>query len=99
MVNTDGLRVFDDGGKALDRYTVCYEPLSEYEKASLLQLKHHSHKTVDNLWHAFALSAKPDWPLGVSLYTHADPSYCGEEIEFEELPERVQKHVLERLAD
>lgn len=47
-----------------------------------------------------SLSAYPDWPLGVSMWGECIPGeHLGEEIQLEDLPERLREHVLERIEE
>lgn len=99
MADTNRWRVFDNGGASADRYTVCYERLSASERRALVGLRGWNADNVNRAWNAFALSKRPSSPGGVSQYTICvlPNERIGEEIDFEDLPENVQEHVLMRL--
>jgi len=81
------LAVYDFGDSVADRYTVITdEPDYSYGR-----------ETVGHM--ALSLSHDCDMPNGFSQWCSVLPgAYLGIQIRFDDLPERVQKHALERLA-
>jgi hypothetical protein len=81
-------KIFDNGGKTIDRYTVVFAE------------KQFDVSTGRRLNIELGLSVDPTWPLGFSQWglcrIDAD---MGDEIKFSDLPENVQKHVLERMEE
>ena len=76
-------KVYDNGGKTIDRYTVLTEPYHFGKSCECLGLS-------DNPSHPQGFSQWGDCYEGPQL---------GKEISFEELPKNVQDHVLQRLLD
>lgn len=80
------LAVYDYGDKVADRYTVILDPKRGFERER------------DGLYQALGLSSNPSHPQGVSMFTtSAMGRNIGRKIAWEELPEKVRKHVAARL--
>ena len=77
-------KIYDNGGKTIDRYVVLTEP-------------YHFGKSCE----ALCLSDNPTHPQhGVSMWGEAyDGKHLGKEVSFDNLPENVQSHILDRLAE
>jgi len=76
-------KIFDNGGETVDRFAV----------VTSIKRYYAGYWSYD----ALALSSNPDWPRGFSQWcTVVLGKHLGKEIRFEDLPENVQKHVLER---
>ncbi len=74
------VRLYDNGGKTLDRYTAIY--MDEVERPGL--------------YSARGMSEQPFSPQGFGCYTSAMPGrHLGKRIKFEELPVDCQKLVLQ----
>jgi hypothetical protein len=85
----DGIEVYDNGGRSYDRYTVVLtNKANEYDE--------HGRPVFDSL----GLSHNPDDPQGFSQWGQAllGP-HLGEPVELTNLPENVQKHIKQRLAE
>lgn len=76
------IRIYDNGGKSFDRYTVVF--MDEVERT-----------TVDGkLYAALAMSAFPFHPQGFGQHTSAMPGkHLGRRIKFDDLPQDCQKCV------
>jgi len=77
-------RIYDNGGKTLDRYTVVY--MFEVERPGL--------------YGARGMCSHPTSPQGFGCYTSAMPGrHLGKRISFDKLPIDCQKLVLADLED
>lgn len=73
---------YDNGGKTFDRYTIVFDSYLD-----------------DDMYECLGLSSEPNSPQGFSQFdTCQMGEHLGRELNFEELPENVQKHVLGRIA-
>ena len=71
------IRIYDNGGKTLDRYTVLYMDLPR-ERDGTIQAR--------------AMSDRPFHPLGFGQWTSAIPGrHLGKRIAFEQLPKDCQQ--------
>lgn len=74
------VRIYDNGGKTLDRYTAVYMKQPERERG---------------IYAARGMSENPFHPQGFGLYCSAMPGrHLGRRIAFEQLPPDCQKAVL-----
>jgi hypothetical protein len=79
------IRIFDNGGKTADRYTVVY--LSMPDSRDIFH-----RQTFESL----GMSAEPFHPQGVGMHGAAIPgSHLGKRIRWEQLPVDCQKAVLQ----
>lgn len=79
------VRIYDNGGKTLDRYTAVYMNHPEYMAGS---------------YAARGMSERPFHPQGFGQFCIAMPGrHLGKRIKFEELPKDCQKLVLQDLGD
>lgn len=77
------LRIYDNGGKTIDRYTVLFMDQPE-----------HQHNTFS----ALAMDSTPFHPQGFGQHCTAMPGrHLGRRIEFKDLPTDCQKLVLQDL--
>ena len=77
------IRIYDNGGKTIDRYTVVYMDCPE----------------GGGLYGARGMNAHPFHPQGFGQYCAAMPGrHLGLRITFEELPRDCQRAVLQDLA-
>lgn len=77
------VRIYDNGGKTVDRYTVVYMDCQEGR----------------GLYGALGMSAQPFHPQGFGQHCTAMPGrHLGLRITFEELPQDCQRAVLRDLA-
>jgi hypothetical protein len=88
-MSIEKIKVFDNGGKTFDRYTVVF-PLETY--------------TNTPYYPYIAMSGDPTHPLGFGQhgeirYPAGRLSHLGKRIKFSELPEACQRVVLRDLAD
>ncbi len=78
------IRIYDNGGKTADRYTVVYMDEPEGK----------------GLYGARGMSEHPTHPQGIGMYCSAMPGkHLGNRIAFEDLPSDCQKVVLQDLKD
>lgn len=81
----DKIRIYDNGGETIDRYTVVY--MDEPER---------SHGNFA----ARAMSEDPFHPLGFGQWCSATPGpHLGRRIKFEDLPTDCQKLVLQDVGN
>ena len=75
-------KIFDNKNKTIDRYTVLTEPW-------------YNGKSCDSL----SMSDNPDSPLGFNQYTGDvyEGSELGKEISYNQLPESIQRAIMEGL--
>lgn len=79
------VRIYDNGGKTLDRYTAVYMDQPEYRQGT---------------YAARGMSTHPFSPQGFGCFTSAKPGrHLGKRIKFEELPKDCQKLVLQDLGN
>jgi len=79
------VRLYDNGGTTVDRYTAVYMDEPEYKPG---------------VYAARGMSARPFHPQGVGLYCTAMPGrHLGKRIRFDELPEDCQRLVLQDRGD
>lgn len=80
MTMTSTLRIYDNGGRTYDRYTI-------------IPPQHARHwRGRDGLWPALAASRDPFHPCGFGQHTEAQPGrHLGERIEWGDLPAAVQR--------
>jgi hypothetical protein len=77
------IRVYDNGGKTVDRYTVVYMDAPER----------------NGLYEAVAMDAQPFHPQGFGQHTSASPGrHLGKRIGYEDLPDDCRKVVLRDLG-
>lgn len=80
------VRIYDNGGKTLDRYTAVYMHLIENKNAKLFSAR--------------GMSENPFHPQGFGCWTSAQPGkHLGKRIEFEELPKDCQQLVMDDIAE
>lgn len=87
-----GLEIYDNP-KFADRYTVILEEASPLEK---------SLQACASLYHCLSLSDNPDSPQGFSQWGTCDANHMAEtqgRTYFLDLPENVQRHIVERLKE
>lgn len=79
------LRVYDDGGKTIDRYTIIPPRwAAEYRERE------------PRTWSAIGASARPFGPQGFGMYVTAVPGpHLGRRIRWDELPTDVQAFAAE----
>lgn len=81
------IRVYDNGGKTSDRYLVVLA------KRGYVMANPAHHPML-------SMSDEPSHPQGVSLFGEGRiGKHLGKRIKFDDLPEKVRIHALERLAD
>ena len=74
------LRIYDNGGKTIDRYTVIYMDCPE----------------ARGLYAARGMNAHPFHPLGFGMFCTAQPGrHLGKRITFDQLPVDCQKVVMQ----
>jgi hypothetical protein len=74
-------KIYDNGGESFDRYTILFEPWYFGKSCNCL-----------------GLSTDPESPLGFSQFSDCyDGDHLGKEIKFEDLPDNVQTHIINRL--
>lgn len=77
------IRIYDNGGKTFDRYTVVYMDYPERQH---------------NTFAAVGMNSEPFHPQGFGQHCTAMPGrHLGKRISFEELPKDCQKLVLQDL--
>lgn len=77
------VRIYDNGGKTIDRYTAVYMNQPENRP---------------NTYAAVGMSAKPFHPQGFGMHCTAMPGrHLGKRIKFEQLPADCQKLILQDL--
>jgi hypothetical protein len=83
------LKIFDNGGETADRYTIWFD----------VKVKHFGGK--NNMNQCLLVGDDCDRANGVSMWAEGCIGSYGKdkEIQFESLPENVQKHVLERMGE
>lgn len=86
------MRIYDNGGKTWDRYTVIPDP----HKLHDVYMSGGVHKMTECL----GLSDNCDQPTGFSQWSECQPgTHLGKLVRnLEWLPENVQKHIKERLS-
>jgi hypothetical protein len=78
------VRIYDNGGKTLDRYTAVYTDMPE----------------ANGLFSARGMCSNPFSPQGIGCFTSASPGrHLGKRIKFEELPEQCKKLILSDLEE
>ncbi len=83
MTTMKDLRIYDNGGKTIDRYTVLYMDCPEGR----------------GLYGGRGMSAHPSHPQGVGMYCTAMPGrHLGRRITFDQLPPDCQKVVQQDIA-
>jgi hypothetical protein len=79
------IRIYDNGGKTFDRYTVVYLDQPEREP---------------NTFAAIGMSANPFHPQGFGQHCSAVPGrHLGKRIQFNELPEDCKRLIEQDLKD
>jgi hypothetical protein len=78
------IRIYDNGGKTFDRYTVVFMDQPEPQPGTFA---------------ALGMSHNPFWPQGFCQHCSAMPGrHLGKRIKFEDLPEDCQKLVKQDLC-
>ncbi len=82
------IRCYDNGGESVDRYTI-------------LDINDHWRITPEGtIYGAWACSDNPFHPLGFGQHTSAmSGAHLGTEVDFDQLPEDVQRFVLQDLEN
>lgn len=84
LPNGETIRVYDNGGKTFDRYTVVCDN-DEYPTHEMCPM--------------LALSSDPTSPQGFSQHTEGhEGRHLGKRVAFESLPENIQRHITYRLS-
>lgn len=84
MKQSNQIKIYDNGGKTLDRFTAVY--LFEVERPGLFGAR--------------GMCSHPTSPQGIGCYTSAMPGkHLGKLIKFKELPEACQKLILSDLPE
>lgn len=88
------IRVYDNGGRTVDRYIVLFEDMPDPMKDEETPVRPHGPRE------ALTMSGAPTHPQGVSQWTDARPGpWLGRRIPFTALPENVQQHVIDRARE
>jgi len=75
--------IWDNGGKTADRYTVVLNT-----------------KETEDEYRCLSLSNDPDHPQGISqVGSCKEGEHLGKRISWEDLPDNVRKHVVDRLKE
>jgi hypothetical protein len=78
--------IYDNSGKAVDRYTVVLHKIQHYPNCPRVR------------YACLGLSDDPDSPQGFSQFGQCVlGGHLGRKIRFEDLPENVQEHIKKRL--
>lgn len=88
------IRVYDNRGRTVDRYTVLFEDMPDPMKDVETPVRPYGPRE------ALSMSGRPTHPQGVSQWTDAHPGpWLGRRIPFASLPENVQQHVIYRAKE
>ena len=87
-------KIYDNGGKSIDRYTITFDILNQETKKWELWISHQNFLTC------LGLSSGYGNYFGFSQFCSCTPGrHLGKLIEFENLPKDVQNHIKERMKD
>ena len=98
------VRVYDNGGKSVDRYLVLFEDMESVRADGITLV---DRPVPYGPRQALALSDNPSYPQGVSLWGYESPpntwGVAGQmrwqRIPFDSLPENVREHVIARATE
>jgi hypothetical protein len=86
---TNQIKIYDNGGETLDRFTVVF-----------IDRPYGTGRYQQNLREALAMDENPFSPLGFGQHTSAmDGTHLGTEIRLEELPEPCQRFVKQNMEE
>lgn len=95
------VRVYDNGGKTVDRFSVLFEDMDVYDGISTTPTKPRPYGPRQGLY----LSENPSHPQGVSIWDEIRPPQTygtgsrHRRIPFTSLPKNVQEHVIRRATE
>lgn len=102
------IRVYDNGGKTVDRYLVLFEDMEvESYVPGTDEVVSHKPKPYGER-QSLSMSPNPDYPQGVSLWgeDRPPPTWSGSpdgmrwrRIPFASLPANVQRHIVKRAGE
>ena len=86
------IRVYDNGGRSMDRYSVLFEDMEDPDRGG--NVRPYGPRQ------SLGLSESPGSPQGVSMWGSATPGpWLGRRLYFAELPLNVQQHVIARATE
>jgi hypothetical protein len=91
IVNNHPIRIYDNGGKTIDRYSVLFMDTKRFTRAT---------QKGDFEYDCLGMDDSPFSPGGFGQSCNAVPGrHLGKRIRFEELPPDCQKAVLQYLSE
>jgi hypothetical protein len=94
LVKGNPIRVYDNGGKTFDRYTVVYMNREDFGYTT------DKNETFMLLYPCYGLSENPFHPQGFGLHSSAQiGKHLGKRIKFSQLPEDCRKAVMRDLSE